>query len=441
MKRLAFAGLFLGTALLLTACPNESPPPPPPSTSCTPTPTGLSVQSLGSQQQTPQGLGHFSAPHVPGELLVLPGGLTPQGLAARVEGVRPLSALEGGFLRVGVPKGQERAKAEALLRAGARFVQPNYLYEPLRFPNDPLYFSHQKVQFQDLVRLESAWDRSLGDHGLVLAVVDTGYLLHADMAGRWHLPQGQNLDVADGDENPTDDTPDARAQTPTSHGLAVASVLGADTNNLQGMAGVTWAGQVLPLKVARSQDGTITTAFVADAVSLAANLGAKVINLSLGGWAYDPALESALSAARSQGAVLVAAAGNDGVDGVLYPARFPSVIAVGSVDNNKRKSSFSNCGPELDLVAPGREVVALLPNNGYGRASGTSFAAPMVAGVAALYMSAYQQHYGALPSPDRVYLCLTATAEDLGPVGHDTGYGFGLVRADRVLSNPTYCFP
>jgi subtilisin family serine protease len=362
-------------------------------------------------------------------------------LAARVEGVRPLSALEGGFLRVGVPKGQERAKAEALLRAGARFVQPNYLYFPLYVPNDPLYLSRQKIQLQDLVRLESAWDRSSGDPGLVLAVVDTGYLLHADMAGRWHLPQGQNLDVADGDGDPTDDTPDAQAQTPTSHGLAVASVLGADTNNLQGMAGVTWAGQVLPLKVARSQDGTITTAFVADAVRLAVSLGAKVINLSLGGSAYDPALESALSAARSQGAVLVAAAGNDGMDGVRYPARYSAVIAVGSVDNNKRKSSFSNCGRELDLVAPGREVVVLLPNEGYGRASGTSFAAPIVAGVAALYMSAYRERYETLPSPDQVQLCLTATAEDLGPQGHDTGYGFGLLRADRVLSDRTYCFP
>lgn len=440
MKRLAFAGLFLGLALLLTACPTEPPPPPPP-TSCTPTPTGLSAQGFGSQGVAPQGLGDFSAPHVPGELLVLPGGLTPQGLAARVEGVRPLSVLEGGFLRVQVPRGQERAKAEALLRAGARFVQPNYLYKPLATPNDPLYVQGQRTQLNGLLRLEGAWDISSGDPNLIVAVVDTGYLPHRDMDARWYLPPDQNLDVANGDRDPTDDTPGTQGQNPESHGLAVASVIGSVTNNSLDMAGITWAGKVLPLKAARSEDGIITTDFVAQAVQRAVDLGARVINLSLGGPEDDPALESALGNARSQGVVLVAAAGNDRVDMVLYPARSSAVIAVGSVDNDKRKSSFSNCGPELDLVAPGRDVIVLLPDNRYGRASGTSFSSPMVAGIAALYMSAYKERYGALPSPDQVYTCLTSTADDLGPSGHDTGYGFGLPQADRVLSDTTYCFP
>ncbi|MGM8837108.1 S8 family peptidase [Thermus sp. 93170] len=355
----------------------------------------------------------------------------------------PLKASKGGFLHVRVPPGQERVKAEALLRAGARWVQPNYIYEPLALPpNDPLYAPYQKPQLSGLVGLEAAWATTTGDPSLVLAVVDTGYLLHEDLSQRWYMPSGMNLDVADGDDDPTDNTPSATAsKNPFSHGLAVASVIGAETNNARDMVGVTWRGKLLPLKVARSSDGLMSTAYVKEAVDLAVQLGAKVINLSLGQPSSDPVLEQSLSAARAQGVVLVAAAGNYGIDGVLYPASSPSVIAVGSVSNDKSKSLFSNCGPELDLVAPGERVTVLRPNNGDGFGSGTSFASPMVAGVAALYMSAYKARYGSLPNPDQVYQCLTATAEDLGPPGHDTGYGFGLVRADRVMADSTHCFP
>jgi serine protease len=440
MKR-GFWGLVLG-AFFLSGCVQNPPPSssPPSQATCTPQATGQSLQAqgVGAGFQVPRGLGDFSAPHVPGELLVFAEGFTPQGLANRVEGVIPLKASKGGFLHVRVPPGQERAKAEALLRAGARWVQPNYIYEPLALPpNDPLYAPYQKPQLSGLVGLEAAWANSTGDPDLVLAVVDTGYLPHVDMGSRWYRPQGYSLDVADNDQDPTDDI----ASRDRGHGLAVASVIGAETNNALGMAGVTWRGKLLPLKVARSSDGLMSTAYVKEAVDLAVQLGAKVINLSLGALSSDPVLEQSLSAARAQGVVLVAAAGNYGIDGVLYPASSPSVIAVGSVSNDKSKSYFSNCGPELDLVAPGERVTVLLPNNGYGFGSGTSFASPMVAGVAALYMSAYKARYESLPNPNQVYQCLTATAEDLGPPGHDTGYGFGLVRADRVMADSTYCFP
>ncbi|KIX84653.1 S8 family peptidase [Thermus filiformis] len=438
MKRLLFPVLLGGLALLLTACPltPPPPPPPPPSSGCTPTPTGQAL-ALAASLEAPAGLGDFFAPHVPGELLVLPGGVLPQSLTARVQGVRPLALLENGFLHVQVPEGQEKAKAEALLRAGARFVQPNYLYFPLGTPNDPLYSPYQRDLLQ-LMGLEAAWDRVTGDPQLILAVVDTGYLPHEDMDSRWYRPPGQKLDLADDDFDPTDDIPSSKNH---GHGLAVASVLGAATDNSLGIAGVTWSGRVLPLKVARSGDGEITYTALDAALQKAKDLGARVVNLSLGGPATDSALGVTLSNLRSSGVVVVAAAGNDGAEGILYPARDPSVIAVGSVDGAKRKSSFSNCGPELDLVAPGEGVQVAFKSGGYGSASGTSFASPMVAGVAALYMSRYFSLRGVWPSPDQVLTCLTSTAEDLGPPGHDTGYGFGLVRADRVMTDTTYCFP
>jgi serine protease len=158
MKRLALLALLLWTAFLLTACPLN--PPPPPASTCSPTPTG-SLSTLALRE--PQGLGDFSAPHVPGELLLLPGGLAPQSLAARVQGVEVRRALDGGFLQVKVPPGQERAKAEALLQAGARWVQPNYLYQPLASPNDPSYLTRQRSQLNGLLGLEFAWNSEKGD--------------------------------------------------------------------------------------------------------------------------------------------------------------------------------------------------------------------------------------------------------------------------------------
>ncbi|WP_341865784.1 S8 family serine peptidase [Thermus tenuipuniceus] len=336
-----------------------------------------------------------------------------------------------------MPKGQELLKARELLKAGVAYVQPNYLYQTLRIPDDPLYRQNQRISLETLLGLEAAWSVYNGDPELIIAVTDTGYQAHEDM-GRWYLPQGQMLDVSNNDTDPTDDLPAFSAKN---HGLEVASVLGASTNNGQGMAAVAWAGKVLPLKVANSQSGEITTTSLAQAIGIATDLGAKVINISLGSEASDKVLENAILDARNRGVTVVAAAGNDGRDGILYPARSSAVISVGSVDNDRTKSSFSNCGPELDLVAPGRGVVVVLPNDDYGQASGTSFASPMVAGVAALYIGRYHALKGVWPSPDQVYACLTGTAEDLGPVGKDDEYGFGLVRADRVMTDTTYCFP
>ncbi|MGQ9753685.1 MAG: hypothetical protein ACUVQD_03360, partial [Thermaceae bacterium] len=133
MKRFALLLLFP----LLYAC-NQTQSPPPTPQACRPTSTlGLSAQGVSASLQ---GLGDFDLPHVPGELLVLEGGLTPQGLLSRAglsKEVKVQALLPGGALHLRVPPGQERAKAEALLRAGARYVQPNYLYRLLAQPNDP----------------------------------------------------------------------------------------------------------------------------------------------------------------------------------------------------------------------------------------------------------------------------------------------------------------
>ena len=256
MNRFLFPALLAATALLLTACPQTPPPPPPVN------PSGCPVGPLSVQAEEPlnlQGLGRFEGEYVPGELLVLPrAGLSVQAL--RAEGVEPLGALPRGLLRVKVPPGQEKARAQALLWAGAQYVQPNYLYRPLTLPNDPLYLPNQRVYLNGLVGLEVAWDISTG-RGCppLVAVLDTGMLPHDDVQASFYLPQGVKLDVADNDADPTDRT----TGNTFGHGLMVASILGAQTNNGRGMAGVTWGRYVVPIKVFKDDASETTTVDIA----------------------------------------------------------------------------------------------------------------------------------------------------------------------------------
>ncbi|GAA6743362.1 S8 family serine peptidase [Thermus antranikianii] len=390
-----------------------------------------------------QGLGKFEGEYAPGELLVLPRpGLSVQVL--RTGGAEPQEALPRGFLRVKVPPGQEKARAEALLKVGAQYVQPNYVYRPLVVVPNDRYYPLQKSYLDGLVKLETGWSYSTG-RGCppLVAVLDTGMLPHEDVRTSFYLPQGVRLDVADGDSNPMDRT----VGDSFGHGLEVASVLGADTNNGEGISGVTWGGYLVPIKVFKDGSDATTTFDLAKGVDLAERLGVRVINISLGKMGVsesDGVLMVSLAQARARGVVVVAAAGNyEQSNGgpVMFPASDPSTIAVGAVDTDKQRASFSAYGLELDLVAPGVNVLVAGPSGDYLLGSGTSFASPIVAGVVALYMSKYASERREWPSPDQVYRCLTGTAEDLGPSGPDDEYGFGLVRADRVMTDTTYCFP
>jgi serine protease len=399
-----------------------------------------------------QGMGRFEGDYVPGEVLAIPApGLSLQALKAQVAGVEPQEELPGGLVRLKVPVGQEEAKAQALLKAGMRYVQPNYIYKPLKVPNDTYYYSAQSIYLNGLVGLETAWDYSTG-RGCppLVAVLDTGILGHEDFQKSKHLPTGVPLDVADNDADPTDRTSRLGPKAPFGHGLMVSTVLGADTNNARGIAGVTWGGYIVPVKIMRDGDSSFYTGSILEGLNLARDLGARVVNLSFGGQGfYDGAVAKAIANLRSAGVVLVAAAGNleypNQPGNVFFPANLPGVIAVGAVTNSGERASFSAYGPELDLVAPGVNVYAASPNamDEYVAATGTSFASPVVAGVVALYMSKYASERKEWPSPAQVETCLFNTSEDLGTPGRDDYYGFGLVRADRVFF-PDYrsaCFP
>ncbi len=160
---------------------------------------------------------------------------------------------------------------------------------------------------------------------------------------------------------------------------------------------------------------------------------AEVISMSLGGFSYSAELDEAVKFAYSVGVVLVAAAGNEGDDGVTYPAKFPEVIAVAAIDSSDNVPSWSSKGPEVELAAPGVDILSTLPNSRYGSYSGTSMAAPHVAGTVGLVIAKLISS-GVSYTVEDIRTLLRDTADDIGPAGWDSESGYGVVRADLAVA-------
>ncbi len=276
----------------------------------------------------------------------------------------------------------------------------------------------------DMVRAPDAWPVSRGA-GIIVAVIDTGVdSTHPDLAGKV-LPEIDLLPAV---------TPDA---IDNDHGTRVASLIAASINGV-GMAGVAPDVRILPV-AALDPSGIGDSSTVARGIIAAADAGAKVINLSLGGPDPDPILDRACIYAYSKGAILVAAAGNSYQSGnaVQYPAASPTVLAVASVDSTGTPSAFSNTGPHIDLAAPGQDVLAAIHGAGYDRQSGTSFAAPHVAGTLALVAAANP----ALNVAQVVSVTELTAQDDVSGNGRDDQLGFGVVRSDRAVATALSMVP
>jgi subtilisin family serine protease len=259
------------------------------------------------------------------------------------------------------------------------------------------------------IGLPKAWDLSHGSEQVVVAVVDTGVdASHADLA-RKVLP---GYDFANGDADASDDH---------GHGTAVAGVIAARADNGEGIAGVCWLCRVLPVKVLGA-DGTGPTTAVAAGVVWAADRGAAVINLSLGGPEVDGALDEAVAYARSKGSVVVAAAGNNGVTMPFFPAASPGAIGVAGTDASDRFYAWSNRGQWVAVSAPGCNATTV-GGGGYAIFCGTSSAAPLVAGLAALALAR-----NPLAGRDEIERAIVGSAV---PIGADVRYG--RVYAPRAL--------
>ena len=224
-----------------------------------------------------------------------------------------------------------------------------------------------------LIDLPAAWDRTRGSSTVVVAVLDTG--IDGDLPDlRDAVVPGYN--AVSPQSPPADDN---------GHGTSVAGVVAARTNNDEGIAGICWTCSVLSMKVLGA-DGTGDTALVAAGIVRAADAGARVISMSLGGPADDQTLDAAVAYALGKGAILVAAAGNNGASTPFYPAAIPGVVSVAATDETDQLYSWSNFGSWVQVAAPGCNPAPSAAGD-YVMFCGTSSATPVVAGLLALLVS------------------------------------------------------
>ncbi|MDQ7036764.1 MAG: S8 family serine peptidase [Anaerolineae bacterium] len=250
-------------------------------------------------------------------------------------------------------------------------TEPDYYIMALEVPNDPDYPTQWNLE---AVNAHFGWHLLPADASVTVAVIDSGVCFeNIELQGRL-LNNG--WDFVDNDADPTDEY---------GHGCGVAGVLAANMNNAIGIAGVAPHVDVMPLRVLDAS-GIGTYSRVAKALIYAVDNGTQIINLSLGGTSQSTLLANAIAYADERGVVVIAAAGNSGSTQPVYPAAIESVIAVGSVDADLGRSSFSNYGTWVDLYAPGRSI-RTIGLNGLTNMSGTSLAAPHVAGIAAIEMA------------------------------------------------------
>jgi thermitase len=239
-------------------------------------------------------------------------------------------------------------------------------------PNDP-YWSQQWGPYQ--VYADLAWDVTKGSSGVTIAIVDTGInSAHPDLSGKVRT-DGYNY--VNNTTNANDDN---------GHGSHTAGTAAAKTGNGVGVAGMCPNCQLLPVKVLDSA-GSGSYSAIASGIRYAADKGAKVINLSLGGTAGTTALSDAVNYANGKGVLLACAAGNSNTSAASYPAYYSACVAVAAVDQNLNRATFSNYGTWVDTSAPGVSIVSTWLGSGYNTISGTSMATPHVAGLAGLLFS------------------------------------------------------
>ncbi len=323
-----------------------------------------------------------------------------------------------------VDPAHEAAVVTALsLDARVEHAEPMALYHATFVPDDPLYDGKQ--WHLKRVGAEQAWNYTCG-RGVTVAVVDTGIACFDDG------PFSRGTDLAGtrcrGGFNFVDNS--ARAYDDQGHGTHVAGTIAQTTNNGVGAAGLAYCATLMPVKVLNRQ-GFGTVADVAEGIRFAADEGADVINLSLGGPFRSAILEDAVDYALAKGVVVVAAAGNSG-RAVGFPAAYPGVVAVSATDATDTIAGFSSRGSEVAIAAPGVGITQQTVCNGgrdkcevFGTFNGTSMASPHVAGAVAMIESL---------GVTRASAVRDALAESARPRGEAELYGAGILDAGAAAS-------
>lgn len=293
--------------------------------------------------------------------------------------------------------------------------------------------SRDKQWYLSSLGMDQVWtDYGTGSSGVTVAVLDTGVdYTHPDLEGK--IIKGP--DYVDSDFDPKDEH---------GHGTHVAGIIVAGLNRQQGISGLAPQVHVMAIRVLDAQ-GSGSLFRIAKGIAYAANNNAKVINLSLGsppgGGLMKSLANFMASYAERKGALIVAAAGNAG-GAIGYPAAASKFLCVGAVNQQNYLASFSNRGPELDVVAPGVDIMSTFPTydvttnaaglpHNYASLNGTSMATPMVSALAAMILS--KNPY---LTPTQLREHIESSATDLGQIGRDDMFGNGLINPARAMAQP-----
>ena len=266
------------------------------------------------------------------------------------------------------------------------------------------------------------WKETQGE-GIKIGVLDTGIAPeHPDL-------RPAILEARDFTRSPS------AAYDAQGHGTHVSGIIAA-RRNAHGIVGVAPEAKILMAKVL-NDEGAGTSQDIVAGIRWAVGAGADILSMSLGSSEPDEEIHQALLLAISKGIFVITAAGNEGpdLDTVGYPAGFPEMVAVGSIDRRKRLSQFSSRGRQVDIVAPGDQITSCYPPRGYAVLSGTSMATPFVSGVVALALAKHRKMGGQTPlrtQQDLIeHLCRTST--DAGPAGFDPLYGCGILDPAKLI--------
>lgn len=261
---------------------------------------------------------------------------------------------------------------------------------------------------------QESWNSGLTGTGVRIAVIDSGVSRHSDLI----IAGGQSF--VDYTDSYYDDN---------AHGTHVAGIISAENNSI-GIVGIAPDSRIYALKVLDSAgEGYLSD--IIEAIDWSIENNMDIINMSLGTDIDSPLFKQAVDRAYSNGILVVAASGNDGVATVGYPAAYDSVIAVGATDPGRQLAEFSNTGPEIEVVAPGVDVISLYPDSSkpYEMMSGTSMATPYASGVLALWKQLYPN-----ATVDELRTKLHQYVIDLGAPSRDSKFGYGLVQAPTSLN-------
>ena len=379
--------------------------------------------------------------------------------ASKPGGEYPSTGLSGIYLLHLSPVSGVLATAAALASdPQVEWVEPDYLAYaaemPARsasysstarklttlIPDDPLFPSQWSLS---MINAADAWEMTTGASSLAIAIVDSGLdFNHPDLSGKvWTNPGEIPANGVDDDNNGyVDDvhgwdfiSGDNDPADSDGHGTQVAGIAAAATNNGLGMAGVCWGCKIMPVRV--MQAGVANYSDIAQGVLYAAQKGAKVINLSLGGYSSSDTLQAAVNVATNEyGALVIAGTGNDNLDTPFYPAALDGVLAVAGTDETDAKAALSNYGEWVDLAAPAVAITTTFQGGDWGPVDGTSFAAPIVSGLAGLVRSLHPEWSATLAGQQLIHT--TDDIDSLNPA-YAGQLGSGRINAQKAITtNP-----